>query len=289
MENKKMKCGIYDNLDINEYHRDESISSTGINLILDCPKRYYYEYYEKNRILGEKELLKQAEKYKLGRAVHMLVLEPKKFDDTFYCMTESVHLATKVGKEIYAKAEIEAAGREILRTGEWEDIKDMADAILKHHIWAELKNGKVEQSIFWKGGTYDTPLRARPDVFTDRFIVDIKTTESIKTFSKSIYQYGYHRQAAMQIDALKQLDGKQRFFAFFVVEKKAPYLTAGFTLDDRSIIQGRNEYLQGAAIYTECSALKEWNGYEEQFQLLSLPNWAITEEQPQESLKCLMQ
>ena len=39
--------GIYDNLDINEYHADNSISSTGINLILDCPKRYYYEYHVK--------------------------------------------------------------------------------------------------------------------------------------------------------------------------------------------------------------------------------------------------
>lgn len=282
-----MKNGIYDNLDINEYHRDSSISSTGINLILDCPKRYYYEYHIKQAELDERELKKQAEKYKLGRAVHTLVLEPKKFDNTFYCMKESVNLTTKIGKEIYAKAEIEAAGRDILRTGEWEDIKEMADAILKHYIWTELKDGKVEQSIFWQGGTYDTPLRSRPDIFNDKLIIDLKTTDSIKTFAKSIHQYGYHRQAAMQIDALQQLDGKKRFFAFFVIEKRAPYLTACFTLDEKSLYQGKMEYLDGAALYTECVRYKEWPGYEEKFQLISLPNYAITELPQEEALRCI--
>ena len=283
--------GIYDNLDINDYHADNSISATGINLILDCPKRYYYEYHVKRTELDEKELKKQAEKYKLGRAVHTLVLEPKKFDNTFYCMTESVNLSTKIGKEIYAQAEIAANGRDILRTGEWEDIKDMANIISAHPIWNELKDGKVEQSIFWEGGTFDTPLRSRPDIFNDKLIIDLKTTDSIKAFSNSIYQYGYHRQAAMQIDALKQLDGKKRFFAFFVVEKKPPYLTACFTLDEGSLAQGRLEYLDGAALYTECVRYKEWPGYEEKFQLISLPNWAKMKELDNQAggLKCLAQ
>ena len=32
-----MKTGIYNNLDIDEYHTSPGISSTGISLILDCP------------------------------------------------------------------------------------------------------------------------------------------------------------------------------------------------------------------------------------------------------------
>jgi hypothetical protein len=95
----------------------------------------------------------------------------------------------------------------------------------------------------------------------------------------------------MQIDALKQLDGKKRFFAFFVVEKKPPYLTACFTLDEGSLAQGRLEYLDGAALYTECVRYKEWPGYEEKFQLISLPNWAKMKELDNQAggLKCLAQ
>lgn len=284
-----MLTGIYDNLNINDYHADEAIGATGINLILDCPRRYYYEYRVKQTELNEKELAKQEEKYKLGRAVHMLVLEPEKFNNTFYCMTESVNLATKVGKEIYAQTEIAANGRTILRAGEWENIKAMADIASGHSIWAGLEKGKVEQSIFWEDGLYNTPLKARPDVFNNTLIVDIKTTDSIKTFSRSIHLYGYHIQAAMQIDALKQLDGKERFFSFFVIERHPPFLTACYALNKESIAQGRQEYLDAAILYSECIKQRNWPGYGDKFQLISLPKYALTNINKEENLPCLTQ
>ena len=269
---KVFEPGIYDNIDIDEYHSSAGISSSGISLILDCPARYYYEYYIKDHTSTSKQ---QNEKYKIGRAVHMLVLEPEKFHSTFFCMNSHVNLTTKIGKEIYAQAELEANGRDIIRFFEWQEIKNMADAVKKHPIWKNLKDGKVEQSIFWKGGTFDTLLKSRPDFFNDKIIIDLKTTDSIKTFSNSIYSYGYHRQAAMQIDALKQSDGKERFFAFFVVEKKEPYLTACYTLDKESLIIGEKEYLDAAALYTECLMYNEWPGYANDFQLISIPKWAV--------------
>lgn len=290
-----MLSGIYDNLDINEYHKDQSISATGIKLILDCPKRYFYEFHQKHLELDEKELAKQKEKYKLGRALHMLVLEPKKFDNTFYCMTESVNLATKIGKEIYAQAEAAANGRDILRTGEWEDIKKMAEVVKKHFVWEIMKNGKVEQSIFWRGGIFSTPLRARPDIFNDEYIIDIKTTESIKTLMKpgSIYEYGYHIQAAMQIDALRQLDGKTRKFGLFIVEKKPPFLTKCISFEERFIDSGRKEYLEGAHKYSECIVDEAWPGYNEKFEYVDLPGFKLIENKVdnknERSLLCLTQ
>ena len=273
-----IKPGIYNNLDIDEYHASPGISSTGISLILDCPKRYYYEYHQKPKTIDQKEARKQREKYMMGRALHMLVLEPEKFEQTFYCMTEEVNLVTKAGKEVYAQAEIEANGRLILRAGGWEEVKAMAQSVLAHPIWNKMKKGLVEQSIFWNGGLYSTPLRARPDIFTKEIIVDLKTTESITGFNNSMSRYGYHRQAAMQIDSLKETDGHERLFAFFVVEKKAPFLTSVFTLDDVSLAHGRQQYLDGAAIYSECLKNNIWPGYIEDVQLLTLPTWATKEE-----------
>jgi exodeoxyribonuclease VIII len=266
--------GIYNNLDINEYHSEEGISSTGISLILDCPKRYYYEYKESK----EETISKKSDKFKIGRAVHLMVLEPKKFDETFYLMHESVNLTTKVGKEAYAQAEIKANGRDILRKGEWEEIVAMAESIKQHSIWDGFKDALVEQSIFWDGGIYNTRLRARPDIFNEKIVMDIKTTDSIANFSKSLYNYGYHRQAAMQVDGLKSIDGKDRHFAFFVVEKKAPYLTACFTMDAASLNYGRQQYLDGAAMYAECMRTNIWPGYAEEVQLITLPSWITNKE-----------
>src|SRR5436190_19534933 len=64
---KMREPGIYANVDIDIYHSEEGISSTGINLILDCPKRFAYEKFEKPK---NKE--SEAEHFKLGRALHML-------------------------------------------------------------------------------------------------------------------------------------------------------------------------------------------------------------------------
>jgi exodeoxyribonuclease VIII len=272
-----MKPGIYKNLDINEYHTSEGISSTGISLILDCPARYDYEYNIKRKDMDLAEVEKQYDKYQLGRAVHMLILEPERFDNNFLCMTEKVNLTTKTGKEAWAKAEEQAGGRKILRAGEWEDIKAMAESMKKHPLWNKMTARHIEQSIYWEAGVLNTLLKSRPDIYNDDLVIDIKTTDSIKQFSRSIYQYGYHRQAAMQIDALRSVDDKKRHFAFFVVEKKAPYLTACFALELTSIEQGRKEYLEAALTYSECLANNEWPGYSQQFELISIPEWSKDE------------
>jgi hypothetical protein len=159
----------------------------------------------------------------------------------------------------------------------------MAESVKAHPIWKELQGGLVEQSIYWEGGVFNTELKARPDIFNDRIVIDLKSTDSIKLFANSVYNYGYHRQLAMQIDGLKSVDGKERLAAYFVVEKKAPYLTGCFTLDPVSLGQGRREYLDAAITYTECKSSGMWPDYQTQndnkFKLISIPKWAIKSEE----------
>lgn len=268
--------GIYKDVDIDIYHAEEGISSSGISLILDCPKRFWHEY--KNVGQDKKEDNRLRDKFALGSAVHMLVLEPDKFHENYIAMNEDVNLTTKKGKEIYALVEQKSLGRQIIRLKDWVEIDEMVKSIKAHPIWDKVGSGKVENSIYWDDGIYNTRLRARPDFYNEQIVIDLKTTDSIKSFARSVHIYGYHRQAAMQLDALYKLDGVKRFFAFFVVEKKAPYLTACFTLDDESIEKGRKEYQDGAATYSECMMANHWPGYDEKFQLISLPNYAKKED-----------
>jgi hypothetical protein len=269
------KPGLYTDIDIEQYHADEGISSTGISLILDCPKRYWYEY------LSGMDSQKPCRAFDLGSALHTSILEPEKFKELFHMAQESYDLRTKVGKEAHAAIELEAKGRTIIRGQDVDTLSYMIMAVRAHSVWKKINiaEGKVENSIYWDGGIYQTRLKARPDFFNDNLIIDLKTTDSIAGFSRSVYSYGYHRQAAMQVDALSSIDDKKRFFAFFVVEKKAPFLTACFTLDEEALELGRKEYLDGAATYSECLKVDIWPGYEEKFQLLSLPKWALKKEE----------
>lgn len=261
--------GVYADIDIEDYHKEEGISSTGVKLILDCPQRYL-RYYEELRLASDKKVDKSLE---IGRAVHLLSLEPEKFDSSFYVLKESVNLTTTVGKKIYKDAQEEANGRYIIRKE--DNVVEMAESVRKNALWNRLNHGKIEHSIYWNGGVYNTRLRARPDIFNDRLIIDIKTTDCISTFPQSIFRFGYHIQAAMQIDGLMAIDNKKRSFGFLVVEKKTPFFTACFTLDEESIEAGRKKYLEGARIYSECLADNKWTGYDEKFQLVTLPKWAL--------------
>ena len=275
LKDKQMRAqGIYSGVDIDDYHSEHGISSSGISLILDCPKRYWHEYLSGKAKDVDSKL---KDKFALGRAVHALVLEPENFNANFYPMDEEVNLTTKIGKEIYAKAMGDAKGRQIIRYSDWVEIKSISDAVKSHSLWdsISLKYGMVEQSVYWDAGVFNTRLRARPDFYNDKIVIDLKTTDSIANFSKSVHNYGYHRQATMQLDGLKAIDGKDRHFAFFVVEKKAPHMTACFVLDEGSLEQGRKEYISGAAIYADCMKSNKWPGYEEKFQLLTLPTWAM--------------
>lgn len=260
--------GIYKDVSIDLYHKEKGISSSGISLILDCPKRYWYEYLS-GEVKKEKERF-----FEIGQALHMFVLEPEKFDDTFYLMKEEVDLRTKEGKKTLEKIQEEERGKTILRANESEMIISMGQALKNHSIWEKIGTEiNVEHSVYWNTGLYDTRLRARPDLYTDKLIIDIKTTDSIQSFQKSIFQYGYHRQAAMQTDGLAACDGNRRMFGLFVVEKKAPYLTACFTLDEEALEKGREEYLEGAATYSECLKFGHWEGYEQKFTLIRTPEW----------------
>src|SRR5579863_9993179 len=159
-ENIMRQPGIYTDLDINEYHSSEGISSSGITLLIDCPKRYFHKYVDK----GPGEPTTAME---LGSAVHMLVLEPELFDKTYYLMQKSCDLRTKAGKEEFAQAELDAHGRTIMRKGTWEEAVAMANSIKESSMWNKVIPGKVEHSIFWDAGIYNTRLRARPDFYND--------------------------------------------------------------------------------------------------------------------------
>ena len=112
-------------------------------------------------------------------------------------------------------------------------------------------------------------LRSRPDYFTDEIIIDLKTTAYLKGFDKSVFRYGYHRQAAMQLDGLESIDGKKRQYVLFAVEKDAPYLTSVFTLDEASIDEGRKDYYKAAEIYGQCLEFDIWPGYAETVQTIT--------------------
>lgn len=261
--------GIYDNILIDDYHAMPGLSSTGVSLMLDCPKRYWHAYINPDRQKLDTKALR------MGQAVHQMALEPDLFVKNFLILPEEIDLRTKVGKAAYEEALQIANGRTVLKKSEADEIVSIVKVIKGHSLWSKIGHGLVENTLLWDLPPFGIRLKSRPDFYNDKVIVDLKTTNSIKTFQRSMWNMGYYRQAAMQIDGLRALTGETRHFAFFVVEKTAPYLTACFTLDEDSLEQGRREVKRAAELYQECMTNNDWPGYAETFQLLKLPAFAI--------------
>ena len=99
----------------------------------------------------------------------------------------------------------------------------------------------MESAIFFDIGL---DAKAKPDLMTDRVIVDIKTSQSADPddFHRSISKYGYHWQEYWYTEAAFQL-GKNLDFYFFVIESQPPF--------DYSIVKLDQEYFDLAECQIE--------------------------------------
>lgn len=270
------QIGIHKNVPNEVYHKSPGISSSGISLILDCPKRYWYQY------LSNEASREDTRSMLIGQALHTMVLEPDTFNDRFIVLPE-LDRRTKAGKEAYEQFINESQGKIVLPSSDYESAKQMADNVKAHRMYEKIYGvGNIEDSCLWKDKDTGVLLRSRPDYYNDFLIIDVKTTKdaSPQAFASSMATYGYHRQAAMACDALTELTGcPYETVIQFVVENTAPYLVAAYAIKQDAIELGRKQYKEGARIYAECMRTNNWPGYPEILTEIDLPNWFYYREQ----------
>lgn len=279
---------IEKNLDIEAYHASEGISNSGLGLMLDCPARYYFEYLYKDEpnisilpnglmIEEDEEIIKEKEWALIGQTVHTLTLEPAEFDKRYLVMPK-LDRRTKDGKATYEH--LLMSGKILLKPKTAQIAYMMSESMRRNPAFKKIlaKGGCIEHSLFWQNPE-GVLLRSRPDFYNENMIVDVKTTVSVdpNRFAVSIAEYGYHRQAALALDLLSALTDKQyKYFAIIAVEKKWPYLSEFFLIDQNSIDIGRHEYLKGVNDYKICKERNLWPAYTSGLQEIELPRWYKT-------------
>lgn len=275
---------VYD-LDILDYHNHPAISNSGLGLIEKAPRFFQYE---KEKSVDDD----RKRHFVVGGALHTLLLERDLFIDRYHALPETY--INKDGEEkqfrcdprtkVY-KAEIEKAGnKKILTSGEFQEILAYADAVISDRAALEYisKDGIIEASIFWRDQDHDVDCRARPDLIIQEdggdILVDIKTTAnaSKEAFEASIYSYGYDRQAYFYIKGYEGVTGRKvKKFVFIAVEKKAPYLTGVYPIDQVALMSGQMKAEHLLAVYAECKRTGNWPGLNEGKEVeASIPGWA---------------
>ena len=205
-----------------------------------------------------------------GSLVHSLV-----FNQADYAVIPECDRRTKEGKAIYEQFLNQSAGKELIITAaQLEQATAIKNAVINHpKVSILIEQGQAEIPIF--GEIEEMPARCKVDFLNTKYnvCIDLKTTTSSAPieFSKSVWNYRYHVQAAFYMDLTKA----ERFI-FIAVEKDAPYNVELYELDPEAIERGRQEYKQDIEMLKKCQQTGNYHGYTEdnKIHIISLPNWA---------------
>lgn len=267
--------GMYD-ISIEEYHGDccvgPSISSSGLRTIQsECPALYWaFSPLNPNRFPDE-----STKALDIGRAAHCLALGEPEFAK-YFIVSPYDDFRKKEAKEWR-----DEQTRTVLKAEDFEDVQAVA-AVQKRsaQCMRAFEQGKPERSLIWKDKETGIWLKARPDWLPDdpsqRFITEYKTAASIepRKWSSAAFSYGYNMQAALQIDAVKEVLGvKALGVAHVVQEKSPPYLAEVRMFGPDQIDDGRFLYRRALRIFAECLSKGEWPSYTTEPQFIETPYW----------------
>lgn len=249
------------------YHAHDSISNSGLKLVSQSPAHFKYP---PKREAGRNMVI--------GSALHMACLEPHLFYDTYMLLRGVDDRRAKEYKD--AKAEY---GEEFVLVGsECERVEGIAKSLSSDSKIALLldADGHTELSGFSTDPDTGVTCRHRFDKLLNNGIaIDLKTSIDARpdAFSRAIYNYNYHVQAAFYADQYEWVTGNIiADFIFIVVESESPYACKMYRLDSDSLQVGRDAYRRALDKYAECRTSGIWPAYgNDGVEEISIPNWAI--------------
>ena len=246
------------------YHSHESISKSGLDLVNKSPAHYHNA--------PPREATRTME---IGSATHAALLEPERFEQEWVI----VDVKDKRQKE-WKAAVAEFGSDRVLTESECADIRSMQNAIRASHEACQLidRATHFEASAFAEDPDTGVLVRCRYDLIGPG-LVDLKTSKDARydPFSRSVWDYRYHVQAALYSDIWSWLTGDHEPFQFIAVEPGFPHTVAVYTLDDDALEQGRREYRSNLNTYALCLESGHWPKYEPEYNVLSLPGWVMNQ------------
>lgn len=271
------------------------VSSSGLKKILESPLHFLWQQTEPES--SEDEL--EPAHFRIGRAAHMMVMEPAKFRDMHIVVPEFTGY-TKDGRESPNSKEAKdkkkawldklPPGALFLTQKELEDLTGMVESLMSHpQASAFFKNGKPEVTGRFTHRPTGIRCRIRPDYISytpdgGLYIFDIKTTrmDNKALFASDAAKRRYHLQLAFYRYGMAQIIGKQpEAVALVAMEKTAPYSTWVYWLTDDDLDVGMAWNEEALRNLKRSLTTGKWPGPQSSGEMLELPTWARTEALPQ--------
>jgi exodeoxyribonuclease VIII len=227
----------------------------------------------------------------IGGAVHDKLFEPPRFESLYVIPPDEpdVNRKTKAGKEIYdawnetvwkpwEKANVEKIA---VYPDEMKIVNRMVETSFEHPYFKQLHDTELKEvTYFWKDPETGTMLKARPDMthLVLQVAYDHKSTEDayLVSFQRSVANYWYHVQAAMQVDGIHAVRGEVFDSITGAQEKEEPFGFILYNMPDAILDVGRQVYKKILRSANETMKdPSQVRGYTRDIVPLGLPGWAF--------------
>lgn len=216
----------------------------------------------------------------LGTMLHCALLEPARFDRD-YVMEPRPGMSKNSNEWKAFAASCMLSGQRPISEDDRARVFGMRDSLLAHPKAGQiLAHGHPEVSCWFTAEGVD--CKARQDWLHELrggvLPSDVKTAAdaSEEAFSRSVYNLGYHRQAAWYEDAVEACFKQPCApMAFLVVESSPPFASAVYTLHPFFMKLARAENSRLRALFKHCTEMGEWPGYDTATTELKPPRWAL--------------
>lgn len=259
-----------------EYRAHPAISRSELWRIAESPEKF--KYYRENPPEPTPALV-------FGQLFHKMALQPETVWDEF-AVAPTVDRRTKDGKAEYA-AFLEASYDKVIVTADMVmQATEMCNALMENDFCRKLLSGAKETPYFWTDDLTGEACKCRTDCIVEingiPLVVDLKSTNNASTdaFCKDAVKYGYDFQAAMYLEGVKAVTGREFGFVFIAVEKTEPYSINVLQADKPFIQRGYDTFRELIGIHHDCQQTGEFWGYLGKYNVvnnLSLPAWIARE------------
>lgn len=258
-----------------DYYTDNSaISKSGLDAIEISPLDYWWRYMNPLR-----EGYKEDKDTAFDKALRSAIMDPKDFAAR-YVKKPPVVSQSQTAKSERAALERTAAqrGQVLILSSEFDLIQEMKKAVFNHKTTKLLfETGAPGKDTRFTEPISDCAIKFRPHWITGtpeddkRIIVNLTSAKDATSeeFSKEAWNKKHHKRAAIQMDATGFP------VVFVVIEKQAPFKIGIHHLDERSLLLGRDTYIDNCQTYMQCLESNKWPGLSEKIEPVSLPEYAF--------------
>ena len=272
------------------YHDNACASSSKLKSLNEKGALYYRKRYITKEIPKEE----QTDALRLGCAIDTLVtVSVEQFDAEYVIKPEGMSFATTVGKD-WKKAHCQGKG--VISWDEWQMMQRLHAAILAHPRYPVLIHPRIKSQVTVRKPTtkYGTGLQSRPDWLSlepcalsegRKYSVNLKTTADWSDWfnesdpggpqeGKPIYNYGYHRQAALDGWVLFQSpDVGETAHFLMVAEKEEPFRVGIVQMSETYLEAGWHETEFDLLRLQECIEKNEWPNGPADIVPINPPKW----------------